>query len=403
MKDERETRETREKALRVVWERLGTRLPAVDRATREARLFGITSISCRHNEEGAEGVLLAAAAGKLDRLRDLDVSSCYRVDAGALAPLTRLTRLVVNHNDVGRPWALASLTGLRSLDISYCYLNWTMISDALEGLSGLTYLDINHNFLGYHMAGVDMTPLAALTGLRDLNVRSCINPYSLDVVPRVAFFAAAIARLTGLTRLDVGRNAIGISAEELTSLTGLRGLNIGRCELSSLSFLKDLTGLTHLDVSEHDMVKDDPDALAALAALTGLRSLEITRCHLLVDAAETIACLTGLTSLDVSNNDDYYDSDSDDSDDDDVLRFGGVVGIRALTALTGLRALRAHSCGLGPWGAETIASLTRLTFLDVSWNPDLNRDGAADRAFTALTHLAWADFDKYTPEYNFGG
>ena len=279
----RTEQEAREKALCIVWERLGTQLPAVDRATREARLFGITSISCRLGDyrgryEAAKGVLLAAAAGKLDRLRYLDINNSYIEDVGALARLTCLTRL-----DIGRARgfyqpkarralasALASLIGLRSLDISYCPL--LTRAGIHEGLTGLTSLNIRGNYLW------------------------------------------------------------------------------------------------------------DVEELTVLAALTGLRSLDIASCHLFGNAAETIARLTGLTSLDVSDNDEY---------DYDAFYGGGFggEGFRALTALTGLRELRASCCDLGPSAAETIARLTGLTSLQVSGNPDLNRDGAFDRALCELTGL----------------
>jgi signal recognition particle receptor subunit beta len=105
----------------------------------------------------------------------------------------------------------------------------------------------------------------------------------------------AEAKQKRLTRLDLGNYGLTEWPPELFELDWLEELNLSFNQLSDVSALAALTGLTSLYLS-YNQLSD----VSGLAALTGLTSLDLSGNNL--SDVSALAALTGLTSLDLSIN-----------------------------------------------------------------------------------------------------
>jgi hypothetical protein len=108
--------------------------------------------------------------------------------------------------------------------------------------------------------------------------------------------------LCGIVKIEGGRvRDLVLSSLELTSvtalekLTGLTRLDLSNNQLSDVAPLEKLTGLTRLDLSNNKLTD-----IAPLAKLTGLRVLSLF-CNQLTNITP-LANLTGLTVLHLSHN-----------------------------------------------------------------------------------------------------
>jgi internalin A len=208
-----------------------------DDGARALALTGLTTLRLWGNQIGDDG---ARALAALTGLTSLDLSGNRIGDDGAraLAALTGLTSLDLSGNRIGDDGAraLAALTGLTSLNLSE-----NRIGDdgarALTALSGLASLHLSDNRIGDNGA-------RALTALTDLTLLGLSSNQIGDDGAR------ALAALSGLTWLNLQYNQVGDDGTNaLATLTGLTDLNLAWSRIGSLSPLKNLTGLRHLDCS----------------------------------------------------------------------------------------------------------------------------------------------------------
>ena len=283
----------------------------------------------------------------LSGLTTLDLSWCPALsDVSPLASLSGLTTLNLRGwkalSDVS---PLASLSGLTRLDLSEC----PALSDVspLASLSGLTRLD-----LSWCPALSDVSPLASLSGLTSLDLSEC--PALLDVSP--------LASLSGLTSLDLSECPALLDVSPLASLSGLTTLNLrGWKALSDVSPLASLSGLTRLDLSGCPALSD----VSPLASLSGLTTLNLRGCEALSDVSP-LASLSGLTTLNLRGCEALSD-------------------VSPLASLSGLTTLNLRGCEALS-DVSPLASLSGLTRLDLSGCPALS-DVSPLASLSGLTRL----------------
>lgn len=147
----------------------------------------------------------------------------------------------------------------------------------LAALTALKTLEISTNKIS------DLSPLAGLTALTTLSLR---NNYISDL--------SALADLATLTTLNLRSNDIS-DLSPLTGLAALTSLDVSRNAISDLPPLAGLAALISLDVSENAI--SDVTPLASLPTLIGLRAYGNV-----ISDLTPLAGLTALTYLDVSAN-----------------------------------------------------------------------------------------------------
>lgn len=162
---------------------------------------------------------------------------------GLLSTLTSL-----NAKGIG----LASIAGIQNLtSLTYLRLDENFGIEDISWLSGLTELseelDLSENQI------TDLTPLAGLTKLQDLNVAT--NSIT-DV--------SALSGLTSLVDLNLASNDIG-DISPVAGLTGLVRLGVQNNQVSELSSLTGLTALISLEA--HNNVITDISALEGMTDL----------------------------------------------------------------------------------------------------------------------------------------
>jgi internalin A len=214
--------------------------------------------------------------------------------------------------------------------------------------------------------------------------------------------AEGIARLSGLSRLDLMRNkvggagarAIGANLKKLVRLN-LRGNSIGDEGAEGIARLR---GLSRLDLTDNKV--GGAGARAIGANLKKLAQLELRGNSIGDEGAEAIARLRGLLGLDLSSN-----GLGDAGAASIGLRLPhlvrlnmadnniGAVGVTELAKLSKLRSLDLSFNGIGDEGAVAIClKLPRLTTLNLSGN------GVGDPGATAigevLTKLRYLTLDN---------
>lgn len=178
-----------------------------------------------------EGELTKSDLGKVTELNFL-----YRglTDLSALAGLTKLKGLNLTRNPIpnGQLKYLADLPQLTQLD-----LNYTEITDlsALAGFKKLEVLDLQRTLVA------DISPLAKLTQLKEINLSYMVNVRGDDV-----------SALTGLKQLEsvtiMWNGFRNDQLKHLAGLTQLRYLNLHGNVLSDVSVLAKLTKLEYLNL-----------------------------------------------------------------------------------------------------------------------------------------------------------
>ena len=117
------------------------------------------------------------------------------------------------------------------------------------------------------MRVADLAPLAALTGLKDLDCPCCMG----DLAP--------LAALTGLQSLCISFSRAA-DLGPLTTLTGLRSFDCSICiNVRDLAPLAALKGLQSLNCSQSDRIMD----LRPLEHLTGLQHFNCSECDKIAD------------------------------------------------------------------------------------------------------------------------
>ena len=193
------------------------------------------------------------------------------------------------------PDELASLTGQFNA-AGYGIADLT----GIEHCTGLTILDVSDNTLG------SLAPLASLTGLKELNLSdnntlSNLSPLAsltqletLDASGNLISDLSPLAGLTSLTRLELGSNQIA-DLSPLDGLTNLETLNLPSNEIVNLAPLAGLTNLTRLDLENNQIVD-----LSRLSNLSALETLSLP--NNLLTGLSTLPTLPALRSLRLSNN-----------------------------------------------------------------------------------------------------
>ncbi len=143
------------------------------------------------------------------------------------------------------------------------------------------------NLRTVYLCDVETADVEALTELRDLGRLTMIRTGSVD--------PSLFAHMNKLTYLDICGSAEG-DLTPLSTLTGLRSLNITSCRLRSLEVVSRLTELEDLTCSSNPITD-----LSPLAGLRNLRHLRLA--HTFVSSLEPLRGLTSLESLDLSEID----------------------------------------------------------------------------------------------------
>lgn len=213
-------------------------------------------------------------------------------------------------------------------------------------------------------AGPDPTPftreyVAALSELTTLRAL-CIVGYGLGQ------HADRLARLSGLTRLELGKTAIHHAAllaiSQSARLTQLSLTNLRR-EQRLLEAIAELNSLDSLDLQSCEL--EDP-TIAPLARLSGLRALDLSENPITDEALASLAPLQGLEELYLSET---------------PLRG---CDLAPLASLKGLRRLSLEQCPLLPGRLGALAPLTRLEVLNLG---ELELDAQDLRALAELPAL----------------
>ena len=270
-------------------------------------------------------------------LRDLGHGREGPVTWSEAAALTQL-ELVFNEIVIVDVSPLAALTGLERLDLSE---NQIVDVGPLAALTNLKGLGLRVNAI------VDVGPLATLTNLEGLELgdnaivdvgplAALTNLKGLGLGDNAVVDVGPLAALTNLKGLDLRVNAI-VDVGPLATLTNLEGLELGDNAIVDVSPLAALTNLEWLDLSENQVVDVSP-----LAALTNLERLRLDGNPL------DVSSLAGSTSLrDLWLGDDQ------------------IVDVSSLASLTSLEALRLDGI---PVNVSSLAGLTSLKVLELPDN-----------------------------------
>ena len=221
-----------------------------------------------------------------------------------VADMETLTSLIARNANISNLTGLEHATNLGSLD-----LGWGSGTGNSNRVSNLS-------------------PLAELTNLRDLNLAA--NSLS-NLSP--------LAGLTNLTRLVLDNNSIS-NLLPLAGLTNLTELVLYNNSISNVSSLSRLTNLTKLNLWGNE--------LSDISPLTGLTSL--TSLHLWANKLSNVAPLSGLTNLEFLS-----------------LRDNLVSDISPLARLTNLTHLQLHINSISD--ISPLTGLTKLTTLWLEGNP----------------------------------
>ena len=242
---------------------------------------------------------LANAVGKLVSLTQLEMSCGRLFDTGAVALAD----------------GLRHLTALSYLDISSNSIGaagFDALGPALWRLPALRYLDLGGDVRNDAASGVFSLAnvLRGLVPLRHLKLNRVFRDYPHDAPDAANALAAALALLTGLTRLELHDDSFGCAAivtlaVSLRSLSRLQHLDCRCCsawEEGMASMCLSLCGLTrlqHLNLS-HNQGDGDCSGVAtalglALPSLTALTLLDLS-CNGL-DEGVAAALAPGLSGL----------------------------------------------------------------------------------------------------------
>ena len=277
---------------------------------------------------------------------------------------------------------LARFTGLTSLTIQ----NRTDLSlDFLSDMTKLTKLDLT----GCRPTRQDLSSIAAMPSLADLVLSDCglsgIDPLK-DVL--------------GLTSLDLSNNSIRNIAA-LAGMKNLQSLNLAHNALMELDSLTGLTNLKALDLSYNsisdvsplsasveletlDLSENHVSSLDALAKFSKLNTL--TAGHNAISDVSPLSGCTALETLDLSNN-----------QLTDISSLAALTGLKNLDiSYNGVTALPSFPVGsalyevLASYNAITdisgLAELDSLSHVDLDYNEELEDVSALNSCY-ALAQL----------------
>lgn len=323
-----------------------------------------------------------AAADQLERL-DLSVNALDGLAEGLLASATGLRELDLSNNSLRAlpARALASQTHLEVLALASNRLALAEQADGLfDGLVRLVVLDLSHNeitcirrALFKHLYSVQVVRLRsnAIESVEAGSFAALSNLHTLDLADnRLAFVESHyFSGLLVLNELRLSANAIvGLDADVFRNCSNLEALQLDDNRLERVpASFKTLVRLKTLDLSRNRIRFVNATALRALKNLVHLR-LSANQIKTLRQAS--FPALAQLKSLDVS----YSSLQS--------------IERGALDALTGLEVLHLNANNLTSL-ENVVANLARLVRLNVSDN-DLRWFDYA----VLPTGLQWLDLHK---------
>jgi hypothetical protein len=205
---------------------------------------------------GSDELVDIAPLGRLERLRNVDLSHTAVADITPLAPLSGLQQLRLAQSRVSRLPQLAAADSLAVLDLGYLEL------DDLGALAGLKRL---------RELSLSWVPLAAAAPLAELAALE-----ALDLSGTKIEDLGPLGRLQRLRRLDLSFTPVR-DLGPLAALGQLRGLKLMDCPVASIAPLAELEQLEVLDLSGTAVADLQPLAKArALRELNlkGLAQLE---------------------------------------------------------------------------------------------------------------------------------
>jgi Leucine-rich repeat (LRR) protein len=206
-------------------------------------------------------------------LRDLDLAFNSITDVSALARLPRLTDLQLSHNRISNLPIFQSAPSLKRLELNYNQidsLDW-LTSEHFLVLEGLS---IAHNRIE------DAGPLRALSGLRELNIRS-----------NRLLELGSILELGNLDMLDAGGNRIR-DVTGIDALSALRRLFLDKNQLVHTDAMQTLRDLEQLDIGYNPIT-----SIEALGGLSRLQRLDLR--YTAIEELDSLLSLGDLEQLDL--------------------------------------------------------------------------------------------------------
>lgn len=206
--------------------------------------------------------------------------------------------------------AVRTTLGIDEDDDIYTNELWTITefeipaaAESYEDLQFLPYLKT----LTIQNGTADLSPIAALTSLEELNLSGC-NPNANDIqmigtlpsLKKLTLSGCNLSSISGLENavlleyLDLSNNTLR-NMEAITPLTALKELYLQHNALSDVSSFSSLTNLQTLDISYNAVT-----SVSALSSCTALQWLSAA--HNSLESADGINRLSALTYLDLSNN-----------------------------------------------------------------------------------------------------
>lgn len=192
--------------------------------------------------------------------------------------------------------------------------------EPLAALTGLRCLDVA-SFSSTTGKAMDLGALSTLQALQSLNISSCKSVTSL----------AALAHLAALQNLDISSCSNVTSLAPLAALRALRSINARCTAVADLGPLAHLAALQSIDISMCKSVT----SLVPLSALHALQSIDISLCH----DVTSLAPLSALHALQSINANETRVSD-----------LGPLAGLGRLRQL---RCVRTEVSNLAPLAALT--------------------------------------------------
>ncbi|MCL2061442.1 MAG: leucine-rich repeat domain-containing protein [Firmicutes bacterium] len=216
--------------------------------------------------------------------------------SGAVNNLTGLRELYIGGNDITAINAIANLTNIRKLDLSYTLLN-------LNNVISLNYFK-QLEMLNLSGIDLDVTTLATdMTNLVDLRLADCSGTSIMNV--------AHLLKYPKLEYLDISGNNLDhvefdIIVRGASALTGLKGLAIGKNKFVGLPDLGQMISLETLDLSNSKSLLDIEDIRTLPNSGVNLKELYLDNCSSLYGGEAFVdqmamfrSVITELTGLEV--------------------------------------------------------------------------------------------------------
>jgi len=255
---------------------------------------------------GGATVPCLTALAKVTSLTKLDMSWCESLEDNGLSHLDSLTSLTyldmryckkVTDAGIG---SLSLLTGLKYLNLESCE---KVTDEGLHSLSPLTSLtslnfcgDYCFEFRGLQISDAGMQTMSLFTNLVNLKLEKGIHITDTGI--------ACLHSLSLLKSLNLNdcRSITSVGLKTISMLTRLEVLSLTSCKkitVEGLSFLSGLVSITSLNLNECCGVLNNK-GLFELSNLVSLKTLCLSRCGFDEDNQVTdvgISSLTTLTSL----------------------------------------------------------------------------------------------------------